>query len=143
MSSSRRLLRVRELLKREIGEVIRRELPTDKVGLITVSEIQISPDLHNAKVFVGVLGTDIQRRKAVKELARCRVRIQNAVGSGVALKHTPTLKFFTDDSIQESNRVLSIIEELDYISPPEKFEGDSEDDFEDDSEDYVEDDSEE
>jgi hypothetical protein len=44
------------------------------------------------------------------------------------------LKFFTDDSIQESNRVLSIIEELDYISPPEEFEGDSEDDFEDDSE---------
>ena len=129
------MLRVRELLKREIGEVIRRELPADKVGLITVSEIQISPDLHNAKVFVGILGTVIQRRKAVKELTRCRVRIQNAVGSGVALKHTPTLKFFTDDSIQESNRVLSIIEELDITSPPEDFDYNSEDDFEDDSED--------
>ena len=120
------MLRVRELLKREIGEAIRRGLPAEKVGLITVSEIQISPDLHNAKVFVGTLGTDIQRRKAVKELARCRIPIQNAVGSAVALKHTPALKFFMDESIKESNRVLEIIEELDLKSPPDDFEDDSE-----------------
>lgn len=126
MSSSRRLLRVRELLKREIGEAIRRELPAEKVGLITVNEIQVSPDMHNARVFVGILGSEAQRKKAIKELMRSRIRIQNSVGFSVALKHTPKLNFLMDDSASESTRVLQIIEQLDLENPVEDSEDYSE-----------------
>ncbi len=109
-------------MKREIGEVIRRELPTEKVGLITVNEIQVSPDMHNARVFVGILGSDEQRKKGIRELTKARIRIQNSVGAGVALKHTPKLNFFIDDSARESTRVLQIIEELEQENPVEDSE---------------------
>jgi len=56
--------RVRELLKREVGEAIRRELPIDQAGMITVNEVGVSNDLKSATIFVGVIGTPEQRQKA-------------------------------------------------------------------------------
>ena len=57
--------RVRELLKRQIGEVIRREFPVEEVGVITVNEVGVSNDLHSAMVFVGIVGSETQRKKAL------------------------------------------------------------------------------
>jgi ribosome-binding factor A len=49
--------RVRELLKREVGEAIRREIPMNEAGLLTVNEVGVASDLRSATVFVGVIGT--------------------------------------------------------------------------------------
>ncbi len=54
---SLRLQRVRELLKREIGEIIRREIPVGEAGLITVNDVEVSSDLHAATVYIGILGS--------------------------------------------------------------------------------------
>ncbi len=62
---SLRLQRVRELLKREIGEVIRRHLPVDEVGLVNVNDVDVAPNLHNATVYVGVLGGEAQKKRAM------------------------------------------------------------------------------
>ena len=108
--------RVRELLKREIGETIRRELPIGEVGVITVNEVGVSNDLHSAVVYVGVIGTDIQRKRAADLLKKERVRIQGIVGKPVVLRYTPHLKFVLDESVARGNRVLEILEELEQSS---------------------------
>jgi ribosome-binding factor A len=108
--------RVRELLKREIGEVIRRELPIAEVGVITVNEVGVASDLHSAVVYIGIIGTDIQRKRAAELLRQERVRIQGLVGKSVVLRYTPTLKFVVDESVARGNRVLEILDELEKSS---------------------------
>ncbi len=114
---SLRIQRVRELLKREIGEVIRREFPVSEAGLVTVNDVDVAGDLHSAVVFVSILGTAEQQKRGIALLTRHRKRIQGLVGRAVVLKYTPTLKFLVDDSVARGNRVLQIIEELEKSGP--------------------------
>ncbi|MCI0535044.1 MAG: 30S ribosome-binding factor RbfA [Verrucomicrobiales bacterium] len=111
-----RVERVRELLKRELGEIIRRELPLSEAGLITVNDVDISNDLQIATVYVGVVGTAQQRKNALSLLEESRKRLQGLVGRAVVLKYTPQLRFELDDSVERGNRVLKIIEELEDSS---------------------------
>ncbi len=114
---SLRLQRVQELLKRAIGEVIRREVPVEEAGVITVNDVNVSSDLHSAAVFVGVIGTDSQRRRAFDLLIKERKRLQGLVGRAIILKHTPQLRFLMDDSGARGERILGIIEELEKSNP--------------------------
>jgi len=112
------MLRVRELLKREIGEILRRELPVDQAGLITVNDVDLSGDLRNAKVFIGFLGSAEQQRTGLALLQKNRSRIQNLMAKSVFLKYIPRLNFVMDDSVVRGNRVLAIIDELEKNSGP-------------------------
>ena len=114
---SLRLERVRELLKRELGEIIRRELPISEAGLITVNEVGVAPDLKSATVFVGVIGTPEQRKKAANLLDKESKRIQGMIGRAVVLKYTPHLKFVNDEAIERGNRVLEILDEIEKSTP--------------------------
>ena len=118
--ASLRLQRVRELLKREIGEAIRREFHVSEAGLITVNDVDVAGDLKSATVFISILGNPEQQKRGFQMLNEHRVRIQGLVGRAVVLKYTPTLKFVFDDSIVRGNRVLQIIEELEKASPVAK-----------------------
>ncbi len=109
---SLRIQRVRELLKRAIGEVIRREFPVSHAGLVTVNDVDVAGDLHSAVVFISILGTVDQQKRGFAMLAQHRKRIQGLVGRSVVLKYTPTLRFVLDDSVVRGNRVLNIIAEL-------------------------------
>lgn len=116
--SSHRQLRVRELLKREIGEVIRKELPIEEAGVITVNEVGLSSDLHSATVHVGIVGNADQQKRGFERLQKERLRIQGLVGRAVVLKYTPRLRFVIDNSVERGNRVLRILEELENQAPP-------------------------
>jgi len=115
--SSLRLQRVREMLKREIGGVLCRELPAGEAGLITVNDVDVSSDLHSATVFVGILGSADQQKKGFGLLMKHRRRIQGQVAKSVILKYTPQLRFKIDDSIVHGNKVLKIIEEIEQTLP--------------------------
>jgi ribosome-binding factor A len=115
---SLRLQRVRELLKREIGAVIRRELPVGEAGLISVNDVNVSGDLHAAAVYVSILGKPDQQQAGWRLLQRHRKRIQVLVGRAVILKYTPRLRFVMDESIEQGNRVLKIIDELERTAGP-------------------------
>jgi ribosome-binding factor A len=110
--ASHRVERVRELLKRALGEAIRREIPVDEAGLITVNDVDIGGDLRNAKVFISVLGNAEQQRSGLALLQKNRVRIQGLVAKSVILKYTPQLRFVVDDSVVRGDRVLRLLEEL-------------------------------
>jgi ribosome-binding factor A len=110
--ASHRIERVRELLKRAIGEAIRREIPVDQAGVVTVNDVEIAGDLRNAKVFISVLGNAEQQKSGLDLLQKNRVRIQGFVAQSVILKYTPQLRFVVDDSVQRGDRVLRLLEEL-------------------------------
>jgi ribosome-binding factor A len=111
--------RVRELLRRAIGEAIRREFHVSDVGLITVNDIEMGGDLKSAVVFITILGNADQQKRGLQVLEQNRIRIQGLVAKSVVLKFTPTLKFIVDDSIVRGNRVLQILDELGKTSPLE------------------------
>src|SRR5215213_4042002 len=115
--ASLRMQRVRELLKRQIGEVIRREFPVSEAGLVTVNDVDVAGDLHSAIVFISILGSADQQKRGINLLTKHRKRIQSLVARAVVLKYTPTLRFLMDDSVVRGNRVLEIIEELEKTSP--------------------------
>jgi ribosome-binding factor A len=104
--------RVRELLKRQIGEVLRREIQPESAGLITVNDVGLAGDLKSATVFVGVVGKPEQQRKTMSVVIRERARIQTLVAREVVLKYMPRLRFVLDESIERGNRVLAIMDEL-------------------------------
>jgi ribosome-binding factor A len=104
--------RVRELLKREIGEAIRQEFHVNEAGLISVNDVDLGGDLKSAIVFISIFGNAEQQKRGMQLLTDNRVRIQGLVARSVVLKYTPTLKFVFDDSIVRGNKVLQIIEEL-------------------------------
>ncbi len=109
--------RVRELLKRAIGEAIRREFHVNDVGLISVNDIDVGGDLRTAVIFISILGKPEQQKRGLQVLEENRIHLQQLVSKSVVLKYTPTLKFIVDDSIVRGNRVLQILDELEKNSP--------------------------
>lgn len=112
---NRRIARVKELLKHELSEVIRREFDISETGLLTVNDVGVSRDLRSGIVFLGFVGTAAQRKLAPERVAEKAKFIQATVGGAVRLKFTPELRFQIDDSIEQGNRVIAILDEL---NPP-------------------------
>ena len=110
--ASHRTQRVRELLKRAIGEAIHREIPISQAGIITVNDVDLGGDLQNATVFLSFLGSGEQQRTGLALLRKNRSRIKGMVAKSVVLKYMPQLRFVVDDSVGRGNRVLAIIAEL-------------------------------
>jgi ribosome-binding factor A len=110
-----RLQRVCEVLKRELGLIMVKELRFSS-PLVTVSGVDITPDLKQAHVFVSAIGTDSQRREAIETLEHNRAMLQHELSARVVLKNTPHLNFKLDGSIERGARVITIMEELGLTS---------------------------
>ena len=113
-----RHMRVRELLKRELNEIFRRQFPVG-LGMISVSEVGVSNDLHTATVFVSSIGYEKAQHKAFRAVRKAAGKIQNELGQVVVLRYTPRLKFVMDEARNRGDRVLQILDELEQNSPTE------------------------
>jgi ribosome-binding factor A len=109
-----RLLRVNELLKRELSTIITREITFDGV-LVTLNQVDVTPDLKHAHAYVSVLGKDGQAG-AMAKLEENRVVLQTALAKSVVLKYTPQLVFHLDDSIERGARVFEILQQIETPS---------------------------
>ena len=110
-----RHIRVRELLKRELNEIFRREFPVE-LGIVSVSEVGVSNDLHSAKVFVSSIGDDKAQQRAFRAVRKSASKIQFQLGQIVALRYTPKLKFVMDEARNRGDRVLQILDEIEQDS---------------------------
>ena len=105
-----RLLRVNEVVKRELSMIITRDMKFDDV-LVTVNSVDVTPDLRNAHVFVSVLGKG-SHKAVIAKLDDNRVALQAELMKHVVLKYTPQLTFHLDESIERGARVFKILEEI-------------------------------
>jgi len=113
-----RLLRVNELLKRELSALLVREMSFPDL-LVTVNQVDVTPDLKNAHVFVSVLGSK-GRKEVLPKLEANRVQLQGALSKHVVLKYTPHLVFHLDDSIERGSRVLEIMQQIEPTPVPKE-----------------------
>ncbi len=112
-----RLERVRELIKRGVGEAIQRYFQMEQAGMISVYDVEVSRDFQQAKVYVTILGNEEKKKKSFEYLQENKHLIQQHIAKILVMKHTPKLTFILDNSIERGNRVLSIIEELEKNNP--------------------------
>ena len=108
--------RVRELIMREIGAIITRELTFD-AALVTVQGVDLTPDFKHCHIFVGVLGTDAQQRAAIGKLAEHRPLLQHELSKRVILKYTPHVHFHLDKALERGTKVMEIIRQLEESAP--------------------------
>lgn len=104
--------RIDEVMRKVIGSAITTELEDPRIGFVTVTSVATSPDLRSARVYVSVLGEDEEERAATLEgLASSHGKLQAAIAREVRIKHTPTLKFFYDDSLERGVRLAHLLED--------------------------------
>ena len=125
---SQRLLRVRELLKREIGSLLTNDYSFN--ALVTVNDVDVTPDLKNAHIFIGIIGNESEKIKIVNRLNKERGAIQHKVSKRVVMKFTPKMHFKSDLSIERGVRTLSVIESLDDDRNKKDDHRDSSSDYE-------------
>jgi ribosome-binding factor A len=104
-----RLRRVNEAVRQVLSDAITQELKDPRVGFVTVTAVQTSPDLRHAHVFVSMLG-DADREASLAGLRSAHGFLQRRVGVELRLKHTPTLAFEYDESIERGMRISELID---------------------------------
>src|SRR3954465_2266828 len=106
-----RMRRINEVLREVIGGAISSDLNDPRIGFVTVTSVETSPDLRSAKVFVSVLGSEEEREATLKGLRSSHGVIQARIAAETRMKRTPTLTFHYDDTIEKASRVSELLEE--------------------------------
>jgi len=106
-----RMLRVNEVVKRELSGIIARELNFQDI-LVSINHVDVTSDLQNAHVFVSVLGSKAAP-SVMAELEEHRPALQSELAKRVTMKFTPHLLFHLDESIARGSRVVEILQQID------------------------------
>jgi ribosome-binding factor A len=109
-----RMLRVNEVVKRELSGILAREISFDG-ALVTIHHVNVTPDLKSAHVFVSVLGSE-KPESVMKRLEEHRSAFQSELARRVIMKFTPHLLFHLDESIARGSRVVEILQQIDADS---------------------------
>jgi ribosome-binding factor A len=108
--SGHRSERVADLIRRELARLLQEELRDPRVGFVTLTGVDLSPDLKNARVYVSVLGED--HEGPLRALERATPFLRRKLAGQAGLRFTPTLRFVFDASVETGERVESILAEL-------------------------------
>ena len=107
-----RLRRVNEAMREVLSDAITTGLKDPRIGFVTVTAVDTSPDLRNARVYVSVLGDDDVRAASLEGLRSAHGYLQRRVASELRLKHTPTLQFHYDESVDRGLRISELADRL-------------------------------
>lgn len=103
--------RVNEVLREVIGETVSTELEDPRIGFVTITAVETSPDLRSAKVFVSVLGSEEEKDLSLKALGSAHGVLQAAVAAQTHMKRTPTLTFHYDDTPERGERLQRLLDQ--------------------------------
>lgn len=103
--------RVDEALREVLSDAIASDLQDPRVGFVTVTGVKTSPDLRHARVYVSVLGDEASREASLEGLRSAHGFLQSRMAASLRLKHTPTLTFEFDDSVQRGMKITQLIKE--------------------------------
>ena len=109
---STRQEKLKELLKEEISDILRREFKDPRLGFITIIDTEISPDLRHAKIYVSVLGNEEERNRNMKVLKGAEHFIRQAFAKRVKMKVTPAIHFQLDTSVDQGIRIFELLDHI-------------------------------
>ncbi|CAA9491294.1 MAG: Ribosome-binding factor A [uncultured Solirubrobacteraceae bacterium] len=105
-----RLRRVDEAMREVLSEAVTKEIKDPRVGFVTVTAVDTASDLRHAKVYISVLGDDGVRQRSLDGLRSAHGFLQRRVADELRIKHTPTLEFLYDDSLDRGLRIEALLQ---------------------------------
>ncbi len=117
---SQRTDRVDELLRQEIGALLAKELADPRIGFTTITDVETSPDLRHAKVWVSVIGGRTDRVETVRALQASMGFVRHELGKRLRIKRIPALHIQLDNSAERGTRVLHLLGELESGVDPQE-----------------------
>jgi ribosome-binding factor A len=119
----RRPEKVAELVREEIVQIVGYELEDPRVAGVVVTDVRMSENLREARVYVTVAGDDEEAARAMRALSHAAPYVRRQVATGLNLRHAPQI-FFVRDTVEErATRVDSLLEEISHDAPPPAPEG--------------------
>jgi ribosome-binding factor A len=109
---SQRTDRLDSQIRQELMDLLQREMKDPRLGFATITRVETARDLGHARVWVSVLGTDLERERTMSALRVATPWLRRKLGERLSLRHVPELTVREDDSIESGDRVLRIIQEL-------------------------------
>lgn len=106
--------RVRKALMREISDIIATEVKDPRLEnqIISVTDVEVSPDLQHAKIFLSILAEAGIQAELMDILKNAQPQVRSAVGRRVRLRHTPTIEFRMDDSLERGTRITHLLDQI-------------------------------
>ena len=135
---SRRTERVGEMLREEVSTLLQRQLKDPRLGFVTITGADVSPDLRHAKVFVSVLGTTEERTKSLEALGHARGFLRSELSKRARLRTVPELTFLEDEAAETGSRIFALLQEARQSDELQSDESDEDDEM--DADDDVSDD---
>ena len=114
MATGRRVARVGESIRREVSHLLLSGIKDDRVGMgiVSVTDVQVSGDLQHAKIFVSIYGSSEAKAEAMAGLKSATGFVRTELGQRLRLRRTPEVIFLEDESIERGTKVLSLINRL-------------------------------
>jgi ribosome-binding factor A len=106
-----RMRRVNEAVREVLSARIAEGLKDPRIGFVTVTSVETSPDLRHARVYVSVLGSDAERSQTLAGLESAHGVLQQSIAGELRMKRTPTLQFVFDESIDRGMRITELLED--------------------------------
>lgn len=109
---SLRANRVGEQMKKELGDIIGRKIKDPRIGFVTVTDVRVTGDLQQAKVYISVLGDEEKKEESLKALAKAKGFIRTEIGQRIRLRKTPEILFEIDEAFEYGNRIEHLLHEI-------------------------------
>ncbi|HOF89937.1 MAG TPA: 30S ribosome-binding factor RbfA [Armatimonadota bacterium] len=110
--ASTRLQRVGRVIKEELSRIIREEIDDPRLGLVSITGVEVTPDLRIAHVHVSVYGDEAQRKMSLGILDRASRFLRGVLGREIELRYTPELHFHLDTSLERGARIFELLHEI-------------------------------
>jgi ribosome-binding factor A len=108
----RRTDRLGHQIRVELAELVSREVKDPRIGFATVTRVELSADLHQARVFVSVMGTAQEQRNSLEGLASAAGFLRHEIGYRLALRRSPELAFVLDQGVQAGEKIEAILQQI-------------------------------
>jgi len=109
---SQRILRVESLLRTEISDIIRRKLKDPRIGMVTLTRVEVDPDLRAARIFVSIFGSRRKREEGIAGLRSASGFIRGELMDVLHLRPMPRLEFKLDESLERGSRTLDLLDQI-------------------------------
>ncbi|MGF7048788.1 ribosome-binding factor A [Paenibacillus sp. DS2015] len=105
--------RVGEQIKKELSQLVQSELKDPRIGFVTITGVEITNDLSQAKIYLSVLGDEDQKQNTLKALEKANGFLRSELGKRIRFRHTPELFFKIDESIAYGSHIEKLLGEID------------------------------
>lgn len=112
MATTRRQKRISELLKEELGKLLLREARDPRLDGVTVTHVEVSPDLNYARVYISLIGDEEEKEEALDALKHAGGYLRREIAERLELRRVPQLNFRLDRSIERGQRVLNLLNQI-------------------------------